>query len=381
MAKKSVLLIVGDRPEAALAVAGKIARHGDFKELLQCNSWDLREDFKSLFTQLARHDQTADCLILEAPMGWLESRILVISRALAGTSSRERFGLLICTVSEQAFRQEDAGEFPENLEVLRLPSSKATAAPSPALACDAYTQIFRPSHAELDDLVAATESSFIERALVRTAVILGPLPVQDFEAAIVAVLKEKEIKFRAKSGTGQGWNWEDLPALDLWRSAKEHFLNRVALTRDMEQSPQRIEFASAAHRDLAEVEAWRDPEAMTEVFLRVSSLEILFDERAYKERRELFDAYINAAVAVSRRSPKLFGNRWLAAVLIDYMGWVASRTATPGRPGGGDLFAFFDHLVKSVENARERKRLWEHFCERVGYLCECLSADDITVGV
>jgi len=374
---RQTIFICGDEPTSTRWAAGRLAECGGFERIWETNWIQMgARAFRDVIPLLKR-GATPDCMILETTALAFGRCYKMLSEAIGeATGDRRRYGLVVWMVDDPGFKQIEPGGVPENMEILQFRLPRAGSHGARSYDQTNFAKLFRPTFETLEEILEGADKTIIECTMVRIITLFGALPIQEFEMILSEVLGGKIICLRASGGVGAPPL--ERSAIEIWRSAKEHFLARAGLQRQTSGLPQRIEFVSGEAAEAAAAEAWNDPQEMLATFLGCAELNILFDERAEKDQMELYRGYMKAAVEVARHSPQLFGTRWLEAIVHNYAAWVRRKVGEVKLPEGGDLLALLVSVGKILENAKEQRKHWNYFCRRVACLCQDLASDPHT---
>ena len=382
--------------ERAAMLARQLAHQGSFDAVYATNELKMRpnEDCPpgELIRLLTGHPRETRCLILE----WYGAGVAPWLASLAGERRRleeatdgKVYGLILLI---KPLDDADLGQTAVWLAGARLPLGRSENQPSPKdrvvpgvtseSAIDTLEAIFHPSGETKAQVRALAADNVIERTLVRIVALFGELPSATFEVLVQEALSDKFLPVATPapaaappSTPGATPPPPPEPAGKEWAQMRHYYTKRAGLRRGS-----RLGFVSDEVRQFAVELCWDEPEEMIAAFAAGHRLGILFSEGATAEKKELFDAYICAALQLAESDPNAFGSQWLDAILTEYRNWLL-QTTNIEPPAGDDLLSVFKQILEQTRDDLQREHLRRQFCQRVGYLSGLLLARPETAGM
>lgn len=296
----------------------------------------------------------------------LASSIEKLGDAVAGYSGAP-CRLVLWTRKSDVARRRTEGSWPENIRFFSLARRADDNAPSSdEQARDEafFLDLFGGALSSVPKLIRSRERA-IERTLVRIAVLFGPLAVSDLDVLMSAALDDVEVPVRDEDNPEAH---DVVPAQELWKMGKEMFLQNSALARSARDGDSIVAFPDPDVHAAASTAAWRDPEAMIDVFSATTKLGLLFDDESERRQRELFDGYVSALLSLAQHAPRSFGRLWLPLIRSDYAKWAQ---VTEIADDADTLERALRRLV-ATESPATRRSHGRRLARRVGYVCRYL---------
>ncbi len=366
------VIVAGPEPKHALWTATCLADRLSFAKVYASTSTQLAAlTTPQIFAKMAPSRDPL-CVIIDQT-GLTADRAFAsyITSFDIGTrgAARTPHGYIVC-VKPQAIDLLK-GDCPEHVPVLHLP--ELTRAPETAVAgalppAQYIQRIFAPP-LDFGTIHAEQNEWLIPKALIRIAVLFPGLSTSNFDALVKtelgdATLELAPAKDRIKAKTGT--------AAEVWASYRPSFEHKAGLTREGSQTSATLRFLSPELEAAAQDWVWRYPEDLYDLFAAISRQGVLFSDHLDQDEQEMYLKYIDVAVQLARRAPKLFGGRWLETLFQEFADWVRRETPEAERADQeGDVLT----LLLQLAGQEKRKRFWSRFANRMAVLCGNLWRD------
>ena len=256
----------------------------------------------------------------------------------------------------------------ENVLYLPLPDRISTTAPGmrdvePA---QQMAEIFAPRVTSLKELAAAGERLFIERTLVRLAVLFPETTAASFDELMKVALGEVAIEIEV--GTKEVEARKPL-ARELWGRGHSYFEQQAGVVRTSQDGPATVGFISSKMAEAAAEWVWKNPEDLAGLLDAIGTLRILFTRTQTEDDGQLVESYTQALADVARRARGIVDSRWLERLLDDYVQWITENAHKYGIEPDAVTESMFGAASPDL-----RRKLWKTFVEGVEKLGNVLIA-------